>query len=987
MNLTANGTLTDSSVLGGRIPGLTFDASLAEDTAHVKVNGEAVGFDPGALSGKSELKGEVSGTVDVDATLRNVSNGVKPETADGTAQIVLQPSTIAGGQIQNLTVDASLAENTAHVKANGEAAGFDPGALSGKPAMNGKVGGMFDIAATIRSVSSGVTLETVDGTARIDLQPSTIGGLSIDSASVDADYHDSTGVIRTLDVKGRDLNVAATGTLALNDTGQSDLKVHADTPSLEELGKLVDQPLMGIANIDATVTGNKRDLRATGSANGSDIAYGATSALTMTTSYTVKVPDLALEQANVTADTSATFVTIGGQNINELHAKTDYNNKQVNFDATAKQPQRSLGASGSLVIHPDHQEVHLQQLGVQAQNVMWEIAPGSQPTIQYGNNAIAVERFELVSADQKITADGTFGRPGDSLNVSLTNVDLASVDALLLRPPQFSGRLNATTTVAGTTDAPEVKADFQINQGGFRQFHYDTLGGTADYSGKGIDVDAKLQQNPTTWLTAKGYVPMALFKGSVATGHREAFSPDDRIDLHIDSTPIDLAVVQGFTTALTNVTGTVQAKIDVSGSAGDPHPTGAVTVQNAAFTVEPTGVNYTDFDGKIDLQPDRVHIAEIKVLDNQKKPLTLTGDLAVHELEVGGVNLSLKASDFKVIDNKMGNVRINTDLRVAGELNQPRVEGELGLSTGVVNLDPIIAQTGESAYATQQTEYLAKTPTNGQAEAPKPSIYEALYVDVHVTVPNDLVIKAQELQTSGAPIGLGSLNLTLGGDLYASKVPYDQLRLTGTVNTVRGTYTFQGRRFEILRDGTVRFDGLDELDPALDVRTERVIQAVTATVAVRGTVSKPEIVLSSVPPLEEADILALIVFNQPLNQLGEGQQISVAQRAQGLATGAAASQLAQSIGKALNLDTFEINTAPDSGGAAQFTIGQQLGQNVYVKLEQGVGDQSTTNFVFEYELARWLRLRTNVLQGSSTQQQLFQRMQGSGADLLFFFSY
>ena len=36
---------------------------------------------------------------------------------------------------------------------------------------------------------------------------------------------------------------------------------------------------------------------------------------------------------------------------------------------------------------------------------------------------------------------------------------------------------------------------------------------------------------------------------------------------------------------------------------------------------------------------------------------------------------------------------------------------------------------------------------------------------------------------------------------------------------------------------------------------------------------------------------------------------------------------------------------------------------------------------------RWLRLRTNVLQGSSTQQQLFQRAQGSGADLLFFFSY
>jgi len=134
-------------------------------------------------------------------------------------------------------------------------------------------------------------------------------------------------------------------------------------------------------------------------------------------------------------------------------------------------------------------------------------------------------------------------------------------------------------------------------------------------------------------------------------------------------------------------------------------------------------------------------------------------------------------------------------------------------------------------------------------------------------------------------------------------------------------------------------------------------------------------------------ILALIVFNQPMNQLGEGQQINLAQRAQALATGALVGQLSQSIGTLLNVDLFEINAAPESGDAAQFTIGQQLGQNLYVKLQQGVGDHNETNFILEYELTRWLRLRTNVVQGSSTQQQLFQRMQGTGADLLFFFSY
>jgi Uncharacterized protein conserved in bacteria len=187
--------------------------------------------------------------------------------------------------------------------------------------------------------------------------------------------------------------------------------------------------------------------------------------------------------------------------------------------------------------------------------------------------------------------------------------------------------------------------------------------------------------------------------------------------------------------------------------------------------------------------------------------------------------------------------------------------------------------------------------------------------------------------------------------------------------------------------GRIRFEGTDGINPALDLRTERIIQAVVASVNVRGTLEQPEIALTSNPPLDEADILSLIVFNQPINQLGEDAQVSLAQRAQGLALGAATGQLTQSIGGALGVDTFELNLAPEDGGAASVTIGQQFGQNLFVKVQQGIGDQGQTNVILEYELSKWLRFRTNVLQGSSTQTQLFQRQAGSGADLLFFFGF
>src|SRR5262249_21196861 len=146
--------------------------------------------------------------------------------------------------------------------------------------------------------------------------------------------------------------------------------------------------------------------------------------------------------------------------------------------------------------------------------------------------------------------------------------------------------------------------------------------------------------------------------------HDAAVAPEDRVDLHVESTPIDLGLVQGFTTELTNVRGTLQAKLDIVGSAADPHPTGLVTLQNGAFTVVATGVPYSEVEGKIELEPDRVRVGAISALDNHLNPVTISGDLAVHQRDVGDVRIYVHTDDFKVIDNKSGNVRVNTDLQI-----------------------------------------------------------------------------------------------------------------------------------------------------------------------------------------------------------------------------------------------------------------------------------------------------------------------------------
>ena len=129
--------------------------------------------------------------------------------------------------------------------------------------------------------------------------------------------------------------------------------------------------------------------------------------------------------------------------------------------------------------------------------------------------------------------------------------------------------------------------------------------------------------------------------------------------------------------------------------------------------------------------------------------MTIHGDLAIQEHELGGVSIAITADDFKVIDNKMGNVRVNSKLQIAGQLNAPRIEGELGVSTGVVNLDPILAQVGTSAYATKATEFETRPlDTAGQTTAPPPAS-SISSTPVRITIPNDLVIKASDQRSPG----------------------------------------------------------------------------------------------------------------------------------------------------------------------------------------------------------------------------------------------
>jgi len=1019
------GTVADFSLQPGSI-----SYSARGGVADLDVERMGKALDVPALA-KAEYASRLNGAFDVKGSMARRPAGRRESESSIAAMTLeasgrLKDSEIMGGRLPDLGFNVNLAGGALEGRLDGQFEGFDPARIAARPDLAGEVTGVINATFQIVDVAAPITPESITAAGTLSLTNSRVGGLDIETANLDARYANQVGDVKQFTLTGPDVKVDASGRVSLDRTTASNLKYHVEALDLPELARLAGQTgIGGTAIVDGTITGNRVSLTTSGTLNGSNLSYQENNALDLDSTFTVTVPEMEFAKVKVDATTKGTFIKAGGMEISELTAKTVYEQQTVTFTTNIKEKTRELNASGKVILHPDHQELHLPQLAVRTAGVEWRSKPGTEATIHYSPDRVVLKNVVLVSTDQFLSVNGTVALKGDApsaaLDVVAQNVDLQQLETLLLQNRGFAGKLNANAKVTGTAEAPAVDGHVEIHNGAFKTYKYESFIADIDYVGRRAIVDATLQQTPAERITVKGSAPMSLLTPS-QTGEHVGAVADEAVDLHVTSTALGLGLVQGFTDYVANVTGTLEADVRVTGSGQDPHLQGHIDIRNGAFGVPLGGVSYSGLNTRIELTEDRVALQSFQILDENGAALTVAGDLAVHEKSVGAVNIRISSNNFEVIDNELGDLGLNTSLTISGELRRPKVEGRVRVAAGriqvdrlmtffydpyateslpeVVSSERMVEGSGSAEEATRaalrKAEASAAPPiTEKTPEAPPApaGLFDAVELRVTLIMPDNLVLRGKNLRPGG-PTGaaLGDINITIGGDTEVRKSPGDVVRLFGTVQTVRGTYQFQGRRFNLDRGGRIRFVGDTEINPFLDISATRIIPntGVEAKVTITGTLQQPELALSSNPPLEESDILALIVFNRPVNELGTGERSSLAATAGGIATGFIAAPLGDSIGRALDLDLFEITTSTESGElGAGITAGQQIGDRAFLRLRQEFGERSTTEFMLDYQLARFLRLQLSAApQTSGSANRINQRrIERGGIDLIFFFSY
>ncbi|MBA3949523.1 MAG: translocation/assembly module TamB domain-containing protein, partial [Acidobacteria bacterium] len=643
------------------------------------------------------LEGRLNGTFAIEG------RGDAIETLALAARGTLTDSTIFGGELPSLDYDAAIVERRLTFSANGRFRGFDGAVIAGYPQyaglLNGSINGRIEVADLAQDLSVNLANGGVSFDGLASLDASTVGGLRIDRATFDGALAGQAGRIRSFEIAGPDLSATATGAFDLSPEGQSNVTFEASSANLASIGELVSLPLTGAAAATGTLTGNGTELRAQGTLDGSGAGYGDYRALDLDATFTAVIPDL--DYTRVTGSTVAKATMIEGLPIaiTEADLTADYDGTGVTFKSTLSGNGRDLETGGRAILHPDHQEIHLSALAVMAGDQRWSLQRGDA-AIHYGRGDLILKGVTLVSGASSVSVDGTLpldtARAAGPLRVSVVNVDLAALETLLLTNYSLGGTLNADAIVTGTLADPFADGTLRVTNGSVRGYAFESLAGSVDYSKRALELDLRLQRNAAEFLTATGTVPLSALERRTDGEHVEAA---EEIDLRIESSPMQLALVQAFTPYVTNVQGLADINVTVKGTIDDPHLVGSLGVKGGAFEVPELGTAYTGLDTQVVFADDRVNVQTFSLTDGNGERMRIGGSLSVHEGQLGAFQLVIESQNFEVIDNRLGDVQITSLLAVEGTLAAPKLVGNIELEAARVEVDRVFDLLGGNVYA------------------------------------------------------------------------------------------------------------------------------------------------------------------------------------------------------------------------------------------------------------------------------------------------
>ena len=581
-----------------------------------------------------------------------------------------------------------------------------------------------------------------------------------------------------------------------------------------------------------------------------------------------------------------------------------------------------------------------------------------EPARIYLRGGVAVDLVKLGAQKAELDLQGQISPL--AMRLSLRRVQPALVNVFL---PNLlaAGVIEAHADLHGSLTAP--LGVVMVNASGVQSADDAALGLppanvriTAALRGHTADIDARLDAGSGSQLSAQGQAPLAA---------------DGEVDMKIDG-KVDVGLMNAFLEARgQHASGQLDIDATVTGNVAAPQIAGTLDLKNGKINDYGRGVSLTDIAAQV---IGKEGTLQIKSFTASAAPGTVTMSGSVGILQKGmPVDLAISARNAQPLVSKLITSNLNADLTVKGTARERLdVAGSMRLNRTLIGI-PNGLPLNVAVLNVQ------RRGTKKPAAREKPLV---IGLDVAIQAPEDILVQGR------------GLDARMRGDLHVGGTTAAPL-VSGGFDLERGTFSLATGRLNFT-EGRVSFNGAglqNKIDPTLDFTAQTTIADTTATMHITGLADAPVFDFSSNPPRPQDEIMALLLFGAPTQQLTPLQlaQVGAALASMSGVGGNGSLNPLVKIQKSLGLDRLSVSSATtnaqtgqDSG--ASIEAGRYVSKRIYIEAKQNT--TGTSQLQADVELTKHLKLQTRLGNGTaSVQGTTPENDPGSSIGLIYRFEY
>jgi hypothetical protein len=591
--------------------------------------------------------------------------------------------------------------------------------------------------------------------------------------------------------------------------------------------------------------------------------------------------------------------------------------------------------------------------------------------LAFDPTTISVETLRLRQDAQELRLSGRLSSEKENqLQLTWDRMRIEKLLAHLGIDVPVSGDIAGNAQLTGSLEQPQGSLDCKITRGrlyGEQNFESQVRG---SFAARQLNLAGTLRSSSVeTPVSFSGYIPLHFSLKPVSM----SLLRDQPLAASLQLTGLDAASLLPYIPVIDKVAGRLGTSAKLSGTFNQPelNASGSWTQGTLQLKPWPFDAQQLQLEWQADSHQISIRTAKLEILGGHA---SVAGEIKPSLGMPREINLQADAQDITIPEIYGISGKGSGHFGLLQTSQATKIIGTFDFTQAAMNLGEFETDLARNIQVIGDDSDKLILEVNSSKQS-NPQAPDRVEMDLELKTP-----------PAGTWVRGKGLDAEVKGTVRLRKDSAGPLKVFGNLRSIRGTYTFQGHRLTIV-EGELAFLGVTEPIPTLSVLGQKEVQGVTIQVRVTGPLSQPKLLLSSLPAMNQVDILSYLLFGRAATQLTSKENAGLQQNAAIFFGSDASREFKKLLGDSpFAPDVLQLSNSEKGGGVVE--IGKYLTPDFYVTYEKGLTSDQGDQIQLEYRFNRHISIQSQIglNQQRTLQSQTTERDQ-SGIDVLWRYDF